>query len=123
MTNRSKQKGTSFESLLVAYLQELGFDAERQVLHGNADQGDIRVRIPGGPGFNIEAKNCQTMSLGTWVDEATNEARNAGRPCVVVHKRRGKGTAGEQFVTMNLDQFLAWFVQQVRPDSDADRVS
>jgi HJR/Mrr/RecB family endonuclease len=110
MVNRAKQKGTSFESLLVTYLTELGYDAERQVLKGSADQGDIRVRIPDSVGFNIEAKNVRSMSLGQWVDESVVEAENAGRPCVVVHKRIGKGQGADQFVSMRLADFLAWFV-------------
>lgn len=109
VTNRSKQKGTSFETLIVNYLVELGYDAERQVLKGTKDEGDIRVRIPGEPGFNLEAKNCKAMSLGAWVDEAMVETVNAGRPVFVVHKRIGRGVARDQFVTMTLDQFLSWF--------------
>ena len=109
MVNRAKQKGTSFESLLVTYLCELGYDAERQVLHGNKDEGDIRVRIPGGQDFNIEAKCVRSMALGQWVEEAHAEAGNAGRPCVVVHKRIGKGQGADQFVSMRLDDFLSWF--------------
>jgi hypothetical protein len=111
VVNRAKQKGTSFETLLVNYLTELGYDAERQVLKGSADEGDIRVRQPHGPGFNIEAKNVRSMALGQWVDESLVEAENAGRPCVVVHKRIGKGHGGDQFVSMRLVDFLAWFVQ------------
>jgi hypothetical protein len=57
------------------------------------------------------------MSLGAWVDEATAEAVNAGRPCVVVHKRIGKGAASEQFVTMKLSQFFAWFARGPLPGS------
>lgn len=113
MVNRAKQKGTSFETLLVNYLTELGYDAERQVLKGNKDEGDIRVRLAtNGDGFNIEAKNVRTMALGQWVDEAVVEAANAGRPCVVVHKRHGKGQGGDQFVSMRLSDFLGWFARK-----------
>lgn len=116
MVNRAKQKGTSYESLLVTYLESLGYDAERQVLHGQKDEGDIRVRN-GARSFNIEAKNCRTMSLGVWVEEAGVEAGHAGRPCVVVHKRIGKGQGGDQFVSMRLSDFLAWFAPKDLPDS------
>lgn len=109
MTNRPKQIGTSFESLLVKGLTDSGYDAERQVLHGNKDEGDIRVRQGRGQDFNIEAKCVKATSLGTWVDESRVEAEHAGRPCIVVHKRRGKGQAMDQFVTMRLGDFLAWF--------------
>lgn len=119
MTNRPKQIGTSFETLIERGMQTEGYDAERQVLKGNKDEGDIRVRIPGRAGFNIEAKCVKAMALGTWIDESRVEAENAGRPVVVVHKRRGKGQAMDQFVSMRLGDFLAWFVGL--PDSPGDR--
>ena len=99
--NRSKQKGTFFESSVVAWLRDRGLYATRIVLHGSKDEGDIDT----GNGWNLEAKNCRTMALGQWVDEALVESGNAGRPVAVVHKRIGKGDPGAAFVTMTLDQF------------------
>lgn len=109
--SRSKQKGTSFETVLVNYLIERGIDARRLPLSGSKDQGDVWSDL----GVSFEAKNCRAMSLAAWVDEARVETENAGRPVVVFHKRVGKGNPGESYVTMTLDQFLAL----LRPASPA----
>lgn len=100
--NPSKQKGTMFETALVRYIESCGLDAKRIVLHGNKDEGDIDVN-----GYlNIEAKNCNTISLGTWVKEAEVESNNADKPVVVVAKRRGISDPGQSYVITTLDEFL-----------------
>lgn len=101
--NRSKQKGTSFETEVVRYLQSDGFpEARRNALQGNKDIGDI-----GGLPVVIEVKNCKEMSLAQWVDEAVVEARNAEQAIGVVwHKRRGKGSPAECYVTMRGMDFV-----------------
>src|SRR5271169_4802551 len=102
MTNRSKQRGTAFETLIVDWLKLNGFPyAERRALHGSKDLGDINI-----PGVTLELKNCKTMTLAAWLDEAKVEAANAGTEVyAVVHKRRGKGDPGEQYVTLPLAVF------------------
>jgi hypothetical protein len=48
------------------------------------------------------------MNLAGWVAEAETERVNDGALAgVVVHKRRGKGHAGDQYVTMTLNDFVA----------------
>lgn len=102
--NRSKQKGTAGETAIVAYLNAHGYPgAERRTLQGAFDKGDIA----GIPGVVVEAKKCNRMELGQWVDEAEVEAANAGVPVGVVwHWRRGKSSAGEWYVTMSGHTFL-----------------
>lgn len=103
--SRSKQKGTSFETLLLPELRAYYPGAERRALSGNLDKGDF---ILPGAQFALEAKNVKTMSLGTWVDEAEVEARNLSvRYGVVAHKRRGTTDPARQFATMSLGAFLA----------------
>lgn len=41
MANPSKEKGTKAETKIVRYLNERDWDAHRQTLSGNKDQGDI----------------------------------------------------------------------------------
>ena len=49
MTNRSKAKGTQFESQCARWLTErLGYPVERRALHGNRDVGDLAWLIGGG---------------------------------------------------------------------------
>lgn len=104
MANRAKQKGTSFESAVVAWLQEHGFIYARRIaLAGNKDQGDVDT----GVAWNLECKNVRTMALGQWVAEADVESVNAGRPVAVVVKRIGKGDPGEAYVVMPLRVFAA----------------
>lgn len=102
--NRAKAKGTSFETAVVKWLRDLGWDAERIVLHGNQDQGDVIVR---NSPWSLELKNCRTLALAEWVAEADRESVNAGRPVAVVAKRVGKGDPGEAYVVMPLRVFVA----------------
>lgn len=99
----SKRKGTAAESAVVAWLREHGFPhAERRALAGNTDKGDVA----GIPGVALEVKNVTKMALGEWVDEARKEGGNASaRIWAVVHKRRGKGDAGDWYVTLDLRTF------------------
>lgn len=110
--SRSKQKGTAFETALANYLSEIvGQPVERRALKGTADDGDLHLPTPGGR-LIIEAKNHQRMELADWVDQADAEAGNADKRFpdvlggVVVHKRRGKGRAADQYATMRLDTLL-----------------
>ena len=101
----AKQKGTRFESAIVAYLRANGWPyAERRAPSGVADKGDIAGVI----GVVIEAKDRSRMELAAWVDEATEEANNArAHHGVVWHKRRGKASAGDAYVTMTGATYLA----------------
>lgn len=98
MTNRSKNRGTAWETAIVRHLAVEGFPhVERRALKGTADRGDIA----GIPGVVIEAKNSQRTELAAWVDEAAIEQANDGADFSAVwHHRRGKANAAEGFVTM-----------------------
>jgi hypothetical protein len=96
--SRSKTKGTAWESAIVRHLAGEGFPhVERRALKGTQDRGDIA----GIPGVVIEAKNCRTVSLAAWVDEAAVEQANDGADYSAVwHHRRGKASPAEGYVTM-----------------------
>lgn len=111
MTNRSKQKGTDFESLIRDYLKDEWSEIiERLTLSGKDDKGDIsNFRVGGKSQYKIaiECKNVASMSLGTWIAEAQTEATNYDAVAgIVIHKRRGKGQAGDQYVTLTLSDLL-----------------
>jgi hypothetical protein len=100
--SRSKQKGTAWESAIVAYLNGAGFSVERRTQAGAHDKGDV-AGLP----LVIEAKNCRATELAAWVDEAVREARNAGVAVGAVwHHRRGKASPGDGFVTMRGEDFV-----------------
>jgi hypothetical protein len=104
LTNKSKQKGTSWETLITNALQWRDFRARRRALSGAADKGDIElIDLP----VIIEAKNCKTMKLSEWVDEAEKEAENAGVLFGVVwHHRPRKSAPEDGYVTMRGETFL-----------------
>lgn len=118
--NRAKAKGTAFETAVVKWLRDLGWDAERIVLHGNKDEGDVIIR---NSPWSLELKNCRTLALGQWIAEADAEAANAGRPVAVVAKRVGKGDPGEAYVVMPLRVFVSSVLGYDVPRGDDDAAS
>jgi Holliday junction resolvase len=106
----SRQKGTSWETAIVRYLQERGYPyAERRALSGSRDRGDIS----GLPGVVIEAKSCAQIRLSDWIDQAEEERHNAfsgegieGTVAVVWVKRRGKTSPADGYVVMTGEQFV-----------------
>ena len=101
--NKSKQKGTSWESAIVKWLNENGWPiVERRTLSGAADKGDI-VGLP----VVVEAKAHKSYSFPEWVREAEVEAKNAGVEVGVVWaKRIGKTSPADGLVVMSGQTFL-----------------
>lgn len=98
-----RAKGTAWESAIIDYLNKSGFDTERRALHGVNDCGDIS----GLRGVVVEAKNCKTMTLSTWIDEAEVERLNDdARFGVVWHHRRGVSSPAGGYVTMTGSTFV-----------------
>lgn len=109
MTNRNGQKGSSFERLVADYLRDNWSEfIDRRVRTGAKDKGDVANFRVAGHRVVVEAKNVQRTDLSGWVKEAAEEALNDGAVAgIVVHKARGKGRGGDQYVTMTLDSLLA----------------
>jgi hypothetical protein len=110
LSNRSKQKGTAFETLIRDHLKEQwSDDIERLPLSGEKDRGDIaNFRVGTGRHLvALELKNRTQISLSQWVREAQEEAENYNAIAgAVVCKRKGKAAAGEQFIVATLSDFL-----------------
>jgi hypothetical protein len=100
----SKRRGTAAESAVVAFLREAGFvQVERRALGGARDRGDIA----GLPGVVIEVKDTARMELGAHLAEALKERDNDGAQIGALwHKRRGKGSPGDWFVTVDGATFV-----------------
>jgi len=98
----SKDKGTAAETAVVRYLRDIWPAVERRSLAGSQDRGDIA----GLPGIVIEVKNEKRMTLAAYVEEAYREAMPS-EIAVVWHKRRGRGSPGEWYVTMDGAAFVA----------------
>jgi Holliday junction resolvase len=105
----ARAKGTAAETAVVRFLQANGYPAaERRALAGSQDCGDI-AGLP----VVVEVKNAARTELAAWVDEALKEAVNSGASAAVVwHKRRGKGSPGDWYVTMDGWDFLR-FLQEL----------
>ena len=103
MTNRSKAKGTSWESAIRDYLQANGWPhAERMPLSGNKDRGDILL-----PGVCIEAKSTRRHELAEWINELEAEQANAGATVGAVWvKRVAKTSPGAGYVVMTGATFV-----------------
>lgn len=106
MGNKSKAKGTAWETAIVNYLHDSGsFRARRKTLSGNSDKGDIEVLSV--PNVVIEAKNERSYKLSEWVKEANVEAKNADVEFGVVWMHQtGKSNPADGFVVMSGDTFL-----------------
>ncbi len=93
MANRSKSRGTSFETQCVRYLrQRLGDDGiERRALHGSYDMGDVfGLHAHGNVGV-IECKNVARYGpadIERWRGQTVAERGNAGADfaLLVIHQ-------------------------------------
>lgn len=111
MANRSKQKGTAYETLIKNYLNDKGFKkAHRTALTGGDDAGDIHgIERPDGHKTIIQCKNQKKHDFSGWLDATVEQASRAGDavPALVV-KRAGKGekALGDSYVVMRLSDFV-----------------
>lgn len=105
MTNRNKTKGSAWERTIVEHLRAAGWPyAERRIAGAAKDRGDIAGVV----GVVIEAKNTTRMKLSEWVAEAETERVNDNAWLGIVwHKRTGKSSAADGYVTMTGAQFTA----------------
>jgi hypothetical protein len=92
--SKARSKGTAFETAFTRYLVANGLPANRTGF--SSPHGDVEVS---GLPIVFEGKNCQTMTLAAWVDQATRSAERTHRIPVVFHKRKGKGVA-DCYITM-----------------------
>jgi hypothetical protein len=100
----AKSAGTRAETAIANLLREAGFIyAERRAKTGAKDTGDISGLIGG----VIEVKDVAKMALGTWLKEAKTEQSNAGAWWSAVwHKRVGKGSPADWYVTLDGASFI-----------------
>lgn len=112
MANRSKQKGTAYETLVRRFLNDNGFPkAHRTALTGGDDAGDIHGierRLTGRKAI-LQCKNQKKYDLSGWLDDTVEQASRANDavPALVV-KRAGKGekAVGDSYVVMRLSDFV-----------------
>jgi hypothetical protein len=97
--SREKAKGSAAERAVVEYLRGQGFPhAERRIAGSSADRGDISGVV----GVVVEVKNQARTELGEWLTGVRLKVANAGAVLGFCwHKRRGKGSPGDWYVTMD----------------------
>lgn len=99
MTNRPKNIGTAFETLVVNYARENGFpQADRLALSGSADRGDVRLTADLQYGAIAECKGGQAAERASdaqilqWLHDTEVERINANaHVALLVVKRKGHG--------------------------------
>lgn len=107
--NPSKRKGTAAETAVTRYCIANGFpDAERRALHGNQDQGDIKlcrhgiIEVKAG----VAAQTASHQQIQKWWGETDQEVENAGAEWgLLVVQRRGLGLSRVQHWTTYHDLF------------------
>lgn len=111
--NRSRAKGTAFETDVVRYMNAHGFPyAERRALAGNLDKGDIT----GVPGWVFELKNCQRIELGEFMSEAETEAVNARCADYAVIVKRRRRNVADAYAVLPLWLLVDLVAHDARPD-------
>ena len=106
MVNRAKAKGSLAERQVADYLINAGIPCERIPAGATHDRGDLWVPLANFP--SIDVKNQKQMTLAGWVDWAGEQAHNAARTAGVVwHKRAGKSSPGDWYVTCSGSSFVA----------------
>ena len=104
----SRDRGTKWETAVVAYLQASGWPhAERRALRGKHDRGDLSGVV----GLVVEAKSAARVELAAWLDEAKREAAIADDKGVVWFHRRGKASPADGFVLMDGATFVRFLIE------------
>ena len=101
--NKSKRKGTAWETEVVNHLKANGFpQVERRALMGNKDCGDIA----GIPNWILECKAEKNFSLSTYMKEVEAERSNAGVDYGAAILKRPRANVSEAYVILPLHAFL-----------------
>lgn len=105
----ARKAGSTFERLIADFMAFTIDDRiDRAVKRGAKDVGDVAGLRFHGARVAVEVKNTTKVELSKWASEVEVERLNLGALAgIVVHKRRGRGAPGEQWVTMTLDDFVA----------------
>ena len=109
MANTAKQKGTSYETMVVEYLKAAGFTRSyRPALTGSGDTGDINgIENAMGDDAIVQCKNQKKFNLSGWLDDTVQQAATKSENAlpILVVKRPGKGVKqlGESYAVMRLE--------------------
>lgn len=115
--NAAKQKGTAFETLVLTYMRDKGFNrVYRPATKGIYDTGDINgiTRTNGRLKQAIlQCKNQKTFKLSEWLNDAVTQAGQMevggdAIPIVVAKRPRiGEKSLGETYALLRLDDLIS----------------
>jgi hypothetical protein len=98
--NKSKNRGTAYETAVVRYARENGFLlAERRALAGNLDKGDALLC----PGVIVECKAHATVTDGLireWLAETQREKANANASVGILVIKRPRKAIGDSYAVL-----------------------
>lgn len=106
----AKQAGARFARNVADWFRDHGHKyADKAPLTGRYDKGDVaNVHHFDGHPIALELKDRAVTALPEWWKEAQQEAKNIGTPyAAIIHKRKGIGDPGKQWVTMDVATFNA----------------
>ena len=100
--SRAWAKGAAFVKLVADYLHETwGYEV---MVRAKGEQGDDML-VAELSRISFEVKCQDSIDLAGWMKQAKDQAGSRRYP-VVVHKRRARGAAEDQWVTMELGSFV-----------------
>lgn len=101
MGKMSRDKGKRGERFVASFFKDYGYDAHRTAqFRGNTGQA---ADIEGVPGIHCEVKFQERMRLYDWVEQAVEDAKQAGDGIpTVFHKASGK----DLLVTMRIGDWI-----------------
>jgi hypothetical protein len=110
--NKSKARGTAFETAVKNVLTEWGFDVRRNPLTGKLDSGDLTIKAQTHPWKAVvQCKDTQRIDLPGAIDDAHEQRDNAKADFgFAIIKRRGKNV-NRSYVAMELGDLEFLLVQ------------
>lgn len=105
----ARNAGARFERAVADYLARHVDDRiDRRPKAGAKDRGDIGGLRHMGARITVECKDTARTDLAGWAAEAEVERGNDDAlAAVVIHKRRGRAAAADQWVTLTLGDLVA----------------
>lgn len=100
----SRRKGARWQTAVRKYLAEWASGEVRARSAG--EDGDDLACTVAGVHLSVECKDCQTITLAAWVDQAEGNATELWQVPIVVAKRRGHPDPADAYAVLPLHVLL-----------------
>lgn len=98
--NKSKAKGTYFETRVRKYLEDGGLEVKRLAIGGMNDEGDLSFLD-----VAAECKNVTNLAIPNWVRQAEKEQKNAKKKWWSLIVNRKNHELGQAYVVISLEYY------------------